>query len=151
GAAREAAALLEILPSLPIAIVARSESDLDGVPGRARALMEIVRCVGLDAAAIAARVPGAAAGAGAPLAADGADDELVELFREAVDAEPDAARSAAERFLFARLETLAATAGKFELNGRADFQFGGRAAEIDLYGREVGVAIEIDGYHHFRD
>lgn len=65
--------------------------------------------------------------------------------------EDDAARSAAERFLYEFLDALPATAGRFELNADAGFRFGPRAAEIDLLAREWRIAIEIDGYFHFRD
>jgi hypothetical protein len=62
-----------------------------------------------------------------------------------------AARSAAERMLFELLESIPDTAGRFELNGRLDFRFGPRLAEIDLLAREERIAVEIDGYFHFRD
>jgi very-short-patch-repair endonuclease len=61
------------------------------------------------------------------------------------------ARSAAEAALFEALEATAATAGRFELNGRLSVRFGGDAAEVDLLGRTDAIAIEIDGYHHFAD
>lgn len=74
----------------------------------------------------------------APVAAANADED-------------DDARSAAERFLYEFLELLPATAGRFELNADAGFRFGPRAAEIDLLDRDLKIAVEIDGYHHFRD
>jgi hypothetical protein len=67
------------------------------------------------------------------------------------EAEDDAARSAAERFLYEFLELLPATAGRFELNADAGFRFGPRAAEVDLLARDFRIAVEIDGYYHFRD
>jgi hypothetical protein len=95
------------------------------------------------------------------LAIDAASDRLVELFVEAARAtaavapeteHDDRARSAAERFLFERLETLPATAGRFTLNARLDFAFGGgRAIEVDLAAAELALALEIDGYYHFRN
>lgn len=63
----------------------------------------------------------------------------------------DPARSAAERFLYEFLELLPATAGRFELNADAGFPFGPRAAEVDLLAHDLKIAIEIDGYYHFRD
>jgi hypothetical protein len=113
-------------------------------------------------------IPGAARRLAAPirrLAADGASDRLVELFVEAARAtaapapeaetEPehyDRARSAAERFLFERLETLPQTVGLFTLNASLDFAFGtGRAMEVDLAAPELALAVEIDGYYHFHD
>jgi hypothetical protein len=64
-------------------------------------------------------------------------------------AEDDRAKSAAERFLCAFLESLPGTTGRFELNGSLEFDFGPRAAEIDLLGRSPRIAIEIDGHFHF--
>ena len=64
----------------------------------------------------------------------------------------DRARSAAERFLFERLESLPTTAGLFELNSTLDIPFGpGRAMEIDLAAHALKLASEVDGYHHFQD
>ncbi len=61
------------------------------------------------------------------------------------------ARSAAEAAMFEALEATAATAGRFELNGYLSVHFGAGAAEVDLLSRRDGIAIEIDGYHHFQD
>jgi hypothetical protein len=61
------------------------------------------------------------------------------------------ARSHAERFLFTQLEALPATRGLFQLNASPGFLFGNRPAEVDLLSRRLGIAIEIDGYFHFRD
>jgi hypothetical protein len=63
----------------------------------------------------------------------------------------DAARSAAERYLFERLQAHPATAGMFELNGKLEPAGGGRTLEIDLLARRARVAVEIDGYYHFTD
>jgi len=64
----------------------------------------------------------------------------------------DPARSAAERFLFERLESVAETAGLFELNATLGFHFGpNRWIEIDLVARSLNLVIEVDGYHHFLD
>ncbi len=93
------------------------------------------------------------------LAADGASRDLTLHFREAVRAvsastsedmvKSEKARSAAEQFLFNRLETHPETSGLFELNGRLDFKFGSRRIEIDLISKRYRIAIEIDGYYHF--
>lgn len=93
------------------------------------------------------------------LSADGASEELVRAFGETVRSlqEPpgeeaeDRARSAAERFLFERLESLPPTAGRFALNDTLDFRFGNKDAEVDLLARGLRLAIEVDGYYHFRD
>lgn len=69
-------------------------------------------------------------------------------------AEPEAAdraRSAAERFLFDLLGDLPETAGLFELNVRLGFCFGPMPAEVDLLASRLHLAVEIDGFHHFRD
>ena len=64
----------------------------------------------------------------------------------------DEARSAAERFLFENLESVAETVGLFELNGTLDFHFGlNRWIEVDLLARSLKLAVEVDGYHHFHD
>ena len=55
--------------------------------------------------------------------------------------EDDAARSAAERFLYEFLELLPATAGLFELNADVGFRFGPRAAEVDLLARDLRIAV----------
>lgn len=69
-----------------------------------------------------------------------------------VDPDPDGARSGAESFLFAVLERHPATKGAFELNADPGFDFPpGRPAEIDLLARRHRIAIEIDGYFHFRE
>jgi hypothetical protein len=82
-------------------------------------------------------------------------DETVRLLAAANSGEDpetrERARSKAELLLHDYLAGQPETAGLFELNGRMPFDFGNRAAEIDLVCRELGVAIEIDGYYHFRD
>lgn len=61
------------------------------------------------------------------------------------------ARSAAEAALFEALEATPATAGRFKLNERLSIRFGPDACEVDLLSRTDGIAIEIDGIHHFDD
>ena len=65
--------------------------------------------------------------------------------------EADRARSAAERFLADLLDELPDTRGLFELNARLDFCFGVKRAEVDLLAAGLRLAVEIDGYYHFRD
>lgn len=79
--------------------------------------------------------------------------ELVQdLRRELATAnDDDEARSAAERCLFEILEACEETRGAFELNGTIEAWFGPRRAEIDLLARALRVAVEVDGYYHFRD
>lgn len=75
---------------------------------------------------------------------------VARALRDAVAAgDEQGARSAAEAFLFARLEAHPSTAGRFELNGR--LQAGSQEWEVDLLCRAPPVAIEIDGYFHFTD
>ncbi|HWN71009.1 MAG TPA: DUF559 domain-containing protein [Haliangium sp.] len=88
-------------------------------------------------------------------------DEAVHLLRQAgasanapegvIADVRDRARSQAERALYERLACHVEAAGLFELNGRMPFDFGNRQAEVDLVCRSLGVAVEIDGYFHFRD
>jgi hypothetical protein len=101
---------------------------------------------------------GAAGSAVTALAAIGPDAALVDsavgVVRATVappttQADDDRARSAAERFLFAFLESLPETAGRFELNASLDFPFGPRPAEVDLLCRSPRIAVEVDGYFHF--
>lgn len=66
-------------------------------------------------------------------------------------AETDRARSAAERFLANLLDELSDTRGLFKLNVQMDFCFGVKRAEVDLLAAGLRLAVEIDGYHHFRD
>ena len=71
---------------------------------------------------------------------DGVDEE-----------DDDRARSAAERFLFDLLDAHPDTAGLFGLNVRLGFCFGPMPAEVDLLAVSLALAVEIDGFHHFRD
>lgn len=63
----------------------------------------------------------------------------------------DRARSHAERLLFECLQRLPDTAGLFQLNGRLPVRFGSTALEVDLLGESCAMAVEIDGYFHFRE
>jgi len=140
------------------------ETYLKSAPeSREKALIRsgVVPISALDGEAIGRRLAEAApgrAGAIRRLADDGASDGLVDLFLDAARAGPatdgptaDRARSAAERFLFERLETLPATSGLFELNATLDIPFGpGRKMEVDLASRTLRLAIEVDGYYHFQ-
>ena len=64
----------------------------------------------------------------------------------------DRARSAAELFLFERLESLPETSGRFTLNAKPGFTFGNHPAEVDLLAGDWRLAIELDGwYYHTLD
>lgn len=86
---------------------------------------------------------------------DGVDTPLGNLFvhatrmRQAEAQGEDRARSATEAFVYRRLETLPATAGKFCLNVELPIAFDGRGCmEVDLLCAELRVAIELDGPQH---
>ena len=92
------------------------------------------------------------------LVRDGVDSPLANLFvGVAVLASPNAeganrARSASEAFLYRRLETLAATTGKFRLNVELPIPFDGWGRmEVDLLCAPSRIAIELDGGQHFGD
>ncbi len=85
---------------------------------------------------------------------DGVDGPLAGLFVAASQPVGDQqrARSAAEGFLFRRLESLPETAGLFRLNERLPIPFDGWSGmEVDLFSAELKLAIEIDGPQHLAD
>ncbi len=89
------------------------------------------------------------------LVRDGVDLPLAHLFVQVATILPleaegvDRARSAAERFLFQRLETLPQTKGLFRLNVELDIPFDGWGRmEVDLLCTVTKLAIEIDGSQH---
>ncbi|HEX5269883.1 MAG TPA: DUF559 domain-containing protein, partial [Gemmataceae bacterium] len=172
SAARVLARLVTLLPGFPAALAAPADvvacylgaaqeshakalvrEGVVALPGlRAEQIGERLRSLSVDVGGLAEPIR--------RLAADGASEELVASFGEAARqfAEPaageeaeDRARSAAERFLFERLESLPQTAGQFVLNATLDFRFGVKEAEVDLLAKGLRLALEVDGYHHFRD
>ena len=171
--ARSLARLALIQPRLTL-ILAIEPGDLDAYirlapESREKALIRsgIVPVRPLDGEEIGRRltaeIPGVVSQIDGPmrrLVDDGASAGLAELFLDVARATSgpagpgadDRARSAAERFLFERLASLPQTAGMFELNAALDIPFGpGRTMEVDLLSRDLGLAIEIDGYYHFQD
>ncbi len=89
------------------------------------------------------------------LVRDGVDLPLAQLFAEATrppsaEAEgAERARSATEAFLFRRLESMPALAGRFRLNAALPIPFDGEGRmEVDLLDAEAKVAVELDGPHH---
>lgn len=60
-------------------------------------------------------------------------------------------RSAPERELHAALERDPRTRGRFALSYRLTVTFHGQPAEVDLYDAAVRFAVEVDGWHHFRE
>ena len=92
------------------------------------------------------------------LVRDGVDSPLANLFVDvAVKPPPNAegtnrARSASEAFLYRRLETLAATNGKFRLNAELPIPFDGWGRmEVDLLCASSRIAVELDGGQHRGD
>ncbi|MCH8527011.1 MAG: DEAD/DEAH box helicase family protein [Kiritimatiellae bacterium] len=91
------------------------------------------------------------------LVRDGVDIPLAQLFvdasYEAVSGElagEDRARSASELFLWRRLESLGATAGRFKMNETLAIPFRGQGfMEVDFLDREAKLVIELDGAAHF--
>lgn len=161
--------LAEGMPVLPVALAADAAelgAWLAGGPSdRARTLARegLLSVSPISAAEIHGRLgsagikPGLLDGTVRRLASDGTSEELAAAFATAArwagtppaEKDADEARSAAERFLFERLESLPATAGRFALNAPLDFQFGRKPAEVDLLAREEGLVVELDGYYHF--
>jgi very-short-patch-repair endonuclease len=92
------------------------------------------------------------------LVRDGVDAPLADLFVHAArkvspeNAGIDRARSASEAFLYRRLETLASTTGRFQLNIQLPIPFdnAGRM-EVDFLCEAARVAIELDGGQHLAD
>lgn len=92
------------------------------------------------------------------LVRDGVDAPLATLFvHVAQPVPPDAegaerARSATERFLFQRLQTLPETRNRFRLNADLPIAFDslGRL-EVDLLCADARVAVELDGAQHLAD
>ena len=86
---------------------------------------------------------------------DGVDSPLGSLFVDVAAVPPpnaegaDRARSASEAFLYRRLETLAATAGRFCLNAELPIPFDGWGRmEVDMLCAQSKIAIELDGAQH---
>jgi very-short-patch-repair endonuclease len=79
--------------------------------------------------------------------------ELAAIRQHALtDAETCArSKSLAEQVLFEALERRSLTAGRFTLNGRIAVVFGSSRAEIDLLDHHLAIAVEVDGFYHFRD
>jgi superfamily II DNA or RNA helicase/very-short-patch-repair endonuclease len=85
---------------------------------------------------------------------DGVDAPLAGLFVAAARpiSDDQCARSAAEAFLYHRLESLTETTGRFRLNHKLPIPFDNWSEmEIDLYCDQLKLAIEIDGPQHLAD
>ena len=89
---------------------------------------------------------------------DGVDVPLANLFVHAARSpSPEAegaarARSASEAFLYRRLQTLEATAGRFRLNAELPIPFDNRGVmEVDFLCSDARLVIELDGAQHLAD
>jgi superfamily II DNA or RNA helicase/very-short-patch-repair endonuclease len=90
---------------------------------------------------------------------DGVDTPLAHLFVDAIrrvlppeTSGIERARSATEAFLYRRLETLAETKGRFQLNiCPAQFFNGFSPMEVDFLDEQSRIAIEVDGPQHLAD
>jgi very-short-patch-repair endonuclease len=124
-------------------------ADVDWLRRTARTALGLIQRHAAQPAAIACPDPPVRA-----LLAGGEDRVAVALREGLIALAPRAARrrarSSAEECLHAALEARPATRGLFRLNECLSVGFGARAAEIDLLARGEGIAIEVDGYHHFQ-
>ncbi|HQU46026.1 MAG TPA: DUF559 domain-containing protein [Pirellulales bacterium] len=150
-------AIVSVVPALAVAVSAEGErlDDYLAATPECRALA-LVREGLIRLERGADWTPGlrdrGAAFPGRPLEQTAWEGRPTTSFRTTSEPLPDdAARSAAERYLFERLQAHPETAGLFELNGRLDGSENGRAVEVDLLSRAPRVAVEIDGYYHFTD
>ncbi len=89
---------------------------------------------------------------------DGVDQPLAQLFVHAAAQPPsgsdgeERARSASEKFLFKRLQTLPETREKFTLNAFLPIPFNDRSTmEVDFVCEERKLVIELDGDQHLGD
>jgi very-short-patch-repair endonuclease len=92
------------------------------------------------------------------LVRDGVDVPLADLFLHVAKAPKPGtegvarARSATEAFLFRRLQTIEATAGRFQLNAELPIPFNAKGKmEVDLLCEAARLAIELDGGQHLAD
>lgn len=154
--------LVEAVPDLMLAVCTgpvATEALGRAAPSRLRALLERVPVEPprLSAEALAALPPACHTSAavllneGAPTALTA---QLVAAAQELETGDTERARSAAERFLFDMLESLPDTAGRFVLNSRIPVPrvpHGPASCEVDLLDTSDRIALEVDGYFHFRD
>jgi len=85
---------------------------------------------------------------------DGVDQALAQLFVHATDMAqgPEKARSASEKFLFERLQSLPTTKDQFHLNQDLPIPFNDRSTmEVDFLCSQLKLAIELDGDQHLND
>ncbi|WP_426749592.1 endonuclease domain-containing protein [Myxococcus sp. Y35] len=159
---RAAAALCAAAPALTAGCVLAPEAIDEHLRRGESHVLAMLREGRLDLAQAVVELPvtvgGSVASTRARLRQEGASEKVVSLYdaaaRTIASAYRDAdgrARSEAEKFLHARLQEHPATRGLFILNGRLDPGNGGRPLEVDLLCSELRLAVEIDGYFHFRN
>ncbi|HTE49878.1 MAG TPA: DUF559 domain-containing protein [Kofleriaceae bacterium] len=133
----------------PVGPAARRTSGRNG--GRAASATEVARIAAIETGP---GQPTVAATKTTTEATNGAIAGAIAGRRDRVgaDAEVSASegRSDPERVLHAALERDARTRGRFVLNGRLAIAFGNGPIEVDLLAAESRVAVEIDGWFHFR-
>jgi very-short-patch-repair endonuclease len=76
---------------------------------------------------------------------------LIEVAASGQQDVPIGGRSHAERALLAALDRDRRTRGRFALSHKLGILFNGQDTEVDLYDAELELAVEIDGWHHFRE
>ena len=158
-AVRTAAALCAAAPALTMGCVLAPETLAEHLQREESHALAMLREGRLDLAQAAVELPGTSvATTRARLRQEGASEQVVRLYEAAVQtmasvyADADGqARSKAEEFLYARLQEHAGTRGLFVLNGRVNPGPGARPMEVDLLCTELRLAVEIDGYFHFRN
>ncbi|MDC0711364.1 DUF559 domain-containing protein [Stigmatella sp. ncwal1] len=156
---RAAAAICAAAPSLTVVCVLTPEAFAACQERGESHVLAMLREGWLDVPEEAA--PGTASGFVVPTLArfqqEGTPAPLVAHYIEAARAltvagseAADRSRSKAEQFLYELLQHRPATRGRFALNSRIEQGTGVRPLEIDLLCRELRLAVEIDGYFHFR-
>lgn len=148
AAAEALARLAEAAPDLPIGAALDAQEALRievEVPRVWAALRE-----GWVRATLA---PAAASSAQAWLLRRGARSDAfaaLERAARALERAEPLVRSEAERLLFLALELCPETRGVFRLNATLPARFGTRNVEVDLWAEGLALALEVDGYFHFR-
>jgi very-short-patch-repair endonuclease len=105
-------------------------------------------CIAADGPTIAQVLANAPSSAAVTMAREG----LIQLAGgEPSSGEVRQGRSKAERRLHAALERDPRTRGRFQICASLPIQFSGRPAEVDLHDRDLALAVEIDGWHHFQN
>ncbi|MBZ4422248.1 endonuclease domain-containing protein [Myxococcus sp. RHSTA-1-4] len=162
-ALRTAASLCASAPALTTVCVLTPESLAEHQRRGESRVLAMLRDGQLDLPEASPAAPAAAsASAVAPTLArlqqEGLPEPLLARYAEAARSitaarreVEDRARSTQERFLFDLLQHLPSTRGLFTLNAYLDVGNGHRPLEVDLLCPELRLAVELDGYFHFRE